>query len=134
MSEHTMSFRLILASWQTPFNINDELELIGLVDKVNENFELKSEEISADKAYGTSYNRKYLMDKEIAINKRYIVERRLAAMVKKYGLRRSRYLRLKGAKKHILLVNIASNIVRMVNLLINKNYQQLRYCPSRLSC
>ncbi len=54
---------------------------------------------------------------EEASNKRYKVERRFAAMVRKHGLRRCRYLRLKGAKIHITLANMACNIVRMVNLL-----------------
>ena len=52
-----------------------------------------------------------------AMNKRYKVERRFATMVRNHGLRRSRYLRLGGAKIHITLANTACNIVRMVNLL-----------------
>jgi len=52
-----------------------------------------------------------------ASNKRYKVERRFATMVRNHGLRRSRYVGLKRAKIHITLANMASNIVRMVNLL-----------------
>lgn len=52
-----------------------------------------------------------------ACNKRFKVERRFATMVRNHGLRRCRYLRLKGAKIHIILANMACNIVRMVNLL-----------------
>ncbi|HYE08729.1 MAG TPA: transposase [Patescibacteria group bacterium] len=54
---------------------------------------------------------------EEASNKRFKVERRFATMVRNHGLRRCRYLRLKGAKIHITLANMACNIVRMVNLL-----------------
>jgi len=53
----------------------------------------------------------------IAYNKRYKVERRFATMVRNHGLRRCRYLRLKGAKIHITMANMACNIIRMVNLL-----------------
>ena len=56
-------------------------------------------------------------DFKIAINKRFKVERRFATMVKNHGLRRCRYNRLKGAKIHISMANMASNIVRMVRLL-----------------
>lgn len=55
-----------------------------------------------------------------AINKRYKIERRFATMVRNHGLRQSRYLRMEGAKMHITLVNIACNIIRMVNLLCNQ--------------
>jgi len=54
---------------------------------------------------------------EEASNKRYKVERRFATMVRNHGLRRCRYLRLGRSKIHITLSNMASNIVRMVNLL-----------------
>lgn len=54
---------------------------------------------------------------EEACNKRFIVERRFAAMVRNHGLRRCRYLRLEGAKKHIIMANMACNIIRMVNLI-----------------
>jgi len=53
----------------------------------------------------------------IAYNKRYKVERRFATMVRNHGLRRCRYLRIKGAKIHITMANMACNIIRMVNLL-----------------
>lgn len=221
---------IILGSSQTPFNVNDEKELIGLIEKTEDEFGLKSKEISADKAYGTTYNRAYLMDNDIvsnidfynkpnteyktfdltkfkisedlksatcpygittttsvssrkgtqikfkfgisdcsnckfrdqcvnkktrkgdyrevvistrydavirdinnvstdefklARNKRYIVERRFATMVCNHGLRRCRFLKLVGAKIHITMANIASNVVRMVNILINQDPTKL---------
>ena len=220
---------IILASTQTPFNIGDEKKLQELVEKVEQELEMKPEEITADKVYGTADNRAYLKDNEIvsniafykesskeknyyglkdfniseylksvtcpagitteeyvmssnkannkefkvfkfdksdcskcplkdqclykdkngniphkgrrlevplrydavlndirrnetqrfeeASNKRFKVERRFATLVRNHGLRRCRYLRLKGAKIHIILANMACNIVRMVNLL-----------------
>jgi len=51
-----------------------------------------------------------------AYNKRYKVERRFATLVRNHSARRSRYLRIEGAKIHIFLANIACNIIRMVNL------------------
>ena len=54
---------------------------------------------------------------EEASNKRFKVERRFATMVRNHGLRRCRYLRLKGAKIHIILANMVCNIVRMINLI-----------------
>ena len=215
---------IILGSSQTPFNVNDEKELIGLIENVEAEFGLKPNEISADKAYGTTYNRAYLKDHEIVSNidfynkpdvehktfeitkfqvsedlksvtcpggittttfillkkdnrirfkfdsitcckcplkdqcvnkkplkgsyrevvistrydavirdmhnvltaefkaardRRYIVERRFATMVQNHGLRRCRFLKLDRAKIHITMANIASNVVRMVNILIN---------------
>lgn len=56
-----------------------------------------------------------------AFDNRYIIERRFATMVKNHGLRRNRYLRLKGAMIHITLANRACNIVRMVKLLWNSH-------------
>jgi transposase len=219
---------IILASEQTPFNVGDEKKLSDLVEKVENNFGLKPEEVSADKVYGTINNRAFLKDNEIvsninfyddanlretykkydikmfevaedlksakcpagiettiyricknekemrfnfpkeacskcelrnkcmpgincnkgygraieisirydavvrdtqrsrepefdeAMNKRYIVERRFATLVRNHGLRRCRYLRLKGAKIHISIANTACNIVRMVNLLLSR--------------
>jgi transposase len=214
---------IILASTQTPFNVGDEKEFVNLVEKVENNFNLVPEEISADKVYGTNDNRGYLKDNEIISNidfydksnieyekfdlrkfnvaedlksikcpngvtstkffndkdnafrtftfnrksctqcplrdqclydndlkknrgrvlklstrydavmkdmhristedfkiardKRYKIERRFATMVRNHGLRRCRFLRIKGAKIHITLANTACNIVRMVNLL-----------------
>lgn len=55
-----------------------------------------------------------------AINKRYIIERRFGILVRNHGLRRCRYLRLVGAKIHIILANTACNIVRMVNLIMQQ--------------
>lgn len=54
---------------------------------------------------------------EEAYNRRYIVERRFATMVMNHGLRRCRYLRMKGARIHITMANIACNIIRMVGIL-----------------
>lgn len=59
---------IILEATQTPFNVNDDKELINLVNKVQDNFELKPEELSGDKAYGTKDNRKFLLDEEITCN------------------------------------------------------------------
>jgi len=59
---------IILASTQTPFNIGDEKKLKELIEKVEENLEIKPEEISADKVYGTTDNRDYLKDNEITSN------------------------------------------------------------------
>ena len=222
---------IILASVQTPFNVGDEKKLKELIEKVETNFEIKPEEISADKVYGTINNRAYLKDNEIisnilfykessreseyfklsdfkisadfesitcpsgvitedyhniflgkedkkefkqfkfdtnkcnrcllrdqclyknkagkvpykartvdipirydamltdmvrvkteafekASNNRYKVERRFATMVRNHGLRRCRYLGLSGAKIHITMANMACNVVRMVNLLL----------------
>lgn len=60
---------------------------------------------------------------EVAQNKRFKVERRFATMVANHGLRRCRYIRLSGAKIHIILSNMACNIVRMVNLLCQPNFR-----------
>jgi len=59
---------IILASEQTPFNINDSKKLTDLIKKVEKNLEIKPKEISADKAYGTTDNRAYLKDNEIISN------------------------------------------------------------------
>lgn len=48
---------IILASAQTPFNTGDEKEFVNLVEKVEDNFNIVPEEISADKVYGTNDNR-----------------------------------------------------------------------------
>ncbi len=55
-----------------------------------------------------------------ALNKRYKIERRFATQVLNHGIRRCRYLTLTGAKIHITLANIASNIISMVNLLYDR--------------
>lgn len=221
---------IILSSVQTPFNVGDEKKLKELVEKVENNLEIKPKEITADKVYGTTDNRAYLKDNEItaniafynepsneakyfglkdfeisndvsavkcpngmistsykiindggkefkkfqfdrkncdicslrdkclmknkngkitrkskdirvsirydailndlqrvmtaefelAYNKRYKVERRFATMVRNHGLRRCRYLKMKGAKAHIIMANIVCNIVRMVNILLHQ--------------
>ena len=59
-------------------------------------------------------------DFEIAYNKRYKVERRFATMVRNHGLRRCRYLKLKGSKIHIIMANTVCNIVRMINILLHQ--------------
>lgn len=221
---------IILSSVQTPFNVGDEKKLKELIEKVENNFEIKPKEITADKVYGTTDNRAFLKDNEItaniafykesskevkrfglkdfeisydinsikcpneiistsyeiktidrkefkrfkfdrkdcnsckfrdnclnknkngkitrrtrdldvpirydailndlqrvmteefevAYNKRYKVERRFATMVRNHGLRRCRFLKLKRSKIHIIMANIACNIVRMVNILLHQ--------------
>jgi transposase len=54
-----------------------------------------------------------------ALRKRWKVERRFAFEVRKFGLRRSRYLRMSGAKIHITLSNTACNILRAINLIFD---------------
>ena len=68
-----------------------------------------------------------------AKNKRFKIERRFATMVINHCLRRCRYVKLEGAEKHITLSNMASNVVRIVNLIfqpgqiVPKNKQVLGY-------
>ncbi|MGB4437794.1 MAG: IS1182 family transposase [Sedimentibacter sp.] len=57
---------------------------------------------------------------ELAYNMRYKVERRFATMVRNHGLRRCRFLKLKGSKIHIIMANIVCNIVRMINILLHQ--------------
>ena len=235
---------IIVSSVQTPFNVNDEKKLEELIKKAETDLCLKPEEITADKAYGTTENRAYLKDNGIisnidfykertkknatygindfeiaedvsyvicpnniattefkpytdkdgkeykhfkfarkhcdvcelnkeclrrnkdgkflvrskvlrvgkrydavlrdkkrvqteefkeAKNKRFKVERRFATMVTNHGLRLCRYTRLEGAKKHIILTNIVTNVVRMVNLIflpkesVPKNKFKIKY-------
>ena len=59
---------IILASAQTPFNVGDEKKCIELLNKAQSKLGLKSEEISADKVYGTTENRAYLKDHNIISN------------------------------------------------------------------
>ncbi len=61
-----------------------------------------------------------------AKNKRFIIERRFATMVRNHGLRRSRYLGMPRTKTHITMANMASNIVRMVNLLYKDDLVTLK--------
>jgi transposase len=223
---------IILASAQTPFNVNDEKELVNLIEKTKDNFGLEPEEVSADKVYGTVQNRAYLKDENIktnihfydepdkenkyfgindfnispelehvscpnnitaskhsivcnkaikqneivyyfdkstcskcplrekcystknrrgrtlkiyerydavirdkkhnethefqnAINKRYKIERRFATLVRNHGLRRSRFIKLKRTRLHIIMANTACNIVRMVNLIFNRDHSSI---------
>ena len=58
-----------------------------------------------------------------ANNKRYIVERRFATLVRNHMLRRSR-LKIGGAAKHNLFANMACNIVRLVNLLTSSIHHE----------
>ena len=51
-----------------PFNTGDEKKATELIEKVEQDLEIKPEEITADKAYGTADNRAYLMDSEITSN------------------------------------------------------------------
>ena len=59
---------IIMASSQTPFNVGDEKKLAELINKVEDNFKIKPEEITADKIYGTTDNRAYLKDNRIVSN------------------------------------------------------------------
>lgn len=52
-----------------------------------------------------------------AWNRRSIVERRFATLVRNCGLRRSRYLGMAATSKHIILSNIACNIKRLLKLI-----------------
>jgi hypothetical protein len=53
-----------------------------------------------------------------AMNRRYIIERRFATMVRNHGLRRSRYIGMLSTRKHIIMANLACNIKRMVAILM----------------
>jgi transposase len=59
---------IILASVQTPFNVRDEHKCAELVEKVAGTLELKPQEVSADKVYGTVENRAYLLDNGMTAN------------------------------------------------------------------
>jgi transposase len=59
---------IILSSTQTAFNVNDEKELENLIKKAENEVGLKPEELSGDKAYGTTTNRAFLMDNNIKTN------------------------------------------------------------------
>ena len=76
---------IILASSQTPFNIGDEKKLEELVEKVEENFDLKPSEVTGDKIYGTTSNRAYLKDNNIVSNIGFYRESEKENKV--YGLR-----------------------------------------------
>ena len=52
-----------------------------------------------------------------AANNRYKVERRFATLVRNNGLRRSRYIKLNRTTTHVILSNLACNVVRMVNII-----------------
>jgi len=65
---------------------------------------LKAKTHNNTKAFKTAYNR------------RYIVERRFATLVKNHGLRRSRYLGMVATSKHILMANLACNVIRLLKL------------------
>lgn len=53
---------------------------------------------------------------KIALNRRSIVERRFATLVRNCGLRRSRYLGMSATSKHIILSNTVCNIKRLLKL------------------
>jgi transposase len=76
---------IILASVQTPFNVGDEKKLIELVEKAEKDLGLKPEEITTDKAYGTTDNRAYLKDNEIIANIAFYEES--SREVNYYGLK-----------------------------------------------
>lgn len=52
-----------------------------------------------------------------AWNRRSIVERRFATLVRNCGLRRSRYIGMTATSKHIILSNIVCNIKRLLKLI-----------------
>jgi len=60
------------------------------------------------------------VDFEKTMKKRFKIERRFATMVRKFGLRRSRYRGLERTRIHIIMCNFANNVLRMVNLLSAK--------------
>lgn len=82
-------------------------------------------------------DRKRVETKEFKVAKdnRSKVERRFATLVTNHGLRKCRYLRLEGAKKHITLANIACNVKRMVKLIFHPKKGTLKnaYEPSYMS-
>jgi transposase len=59
---------IILSSVQTPFNTGDEKKLVELIEKVEHDYDIKPEQITADKVYGSIENRVYLKDNEIVSN------------------------------------------------------------------
>ena len=59
---------------------------------------------------------------KMAQNKIYKVERRFATLVRNHGLRRSRYIRLEQTTKHVMMANLACNIIRMVNIIGSQEY------------
>jgi transposase len=54
---------------------------------------------------------------EEAYRKRFKVERRFGTITWNHGLRRSRYVGLERTSIHIIMANMTSNVIRMVNLL-----------------
>lgn len=54
-----------MASVQTPFNTWDGKKPKELIEKVENDFEIKQKEISTDRVYGTTDNRAYLKDNDI---------------------------------------------------------------------
>lgn len=65
---------IILGSVQTPFNVGDQKKLLPLVEQVENNFDLKPLELSADKVYGTTKIRADLKDKDIISNINFSAE------------------------------------------------------------
>lgn len=55
-----------------------------------------------------------------SISKKQFDKKGIATMVRNQGLRRSRYLGMEKASIHIIMGNMASNVIRMVNLLWEK--------------
>ena len=64
---------------------------------------------------------------QTALNRRSIVERRFATLVRNHGMRRSRFLGITGASKHIMLANTACNIVRLLKILQQPNCDSLNF-------
>jgi len=62
---------IILSSTQTPFNVGDQKELLPLIEQVMsdyQQYDIKPQEISADKIYGTTLIRAGLKDESIICN------------------------------------------------------------------
>ncbi|MDW7660906.1 MAG: transposase, partial [Bacillota bacterium] len=56
-----------------------------------------------------------------ALNRRSIVERRFATLVRNHNLRRSRFIGMMATSKHILLANTACNVIRLLKIFQQSN-------------
>jgi hypothetical protein len=78
---------IMLASEQTSFNVNDQRKLEALINKVEDNFDLKPQELSADKAYVTMDNRAYLKDKNILCNIDFYDDENIRKNYKRFNIK-----------------------------------------------
>ena len=86
--------------------------------------------VRVDPRYATAIKAKRHIETkacQTALNRRSIVERRFATLVRNHGLRRSRFLGMTGASKHIMLANTACNIVRLLKILQQPNCHTLNF-------